>query len=122
MLLSAVHSQIKTSRLNNIFSADFVPLQVSSVLLSCNADVVAVYDKLVLLNVSLNCAVELAVHCIILQHVSHVVNRQKVVDTYNNDVILVSLFERSTENETTDTAKTVNTNFNHLFVYFKGLK
>ena len=55
--------------------------------------------------------VELTVHSVILQHISQVVNRAKVVDTY--DLNIVS-FHCSAENETSDTSESINTYFNHF--------
>ncbi len=51
-------------------------------------------------------------HCVILKHVSHVVNGKKVVDSDNFDVISLG---GSTEYETSDAAKTINTYFSHSF-------
>ena len=56
-------------------------------------------------------------HGVILQHVGHVIYWKQVVDTNNYYVILVSLFERSTENKATNTAKSVNTDFNFTHNY-----
>ena len=50
-------------------------------------------------------------HSVILEHVSQVVYGAEVIDTYNLDVI-ASL--SCAEYETTDTAKSVNTNFSHF--------
>ena len=47
-----------------------------------------------------------------------VINRAKVVNTY--DLNIASLLS-STENETSDTAETVNTYFNHCNKTFMGL-
>ena len=54
-------------------------------------------------------AVELTMHCIILKHVCHILYIDKVIDTYYLDVIS---FLCGSENQTADTTKTVNTNFN----------
>src|SRR5574344_283780 len=121
MFLCTVHSQIETSRLNNILSTDFIPFQISSIFLSCDTDVVTINNQFVLCCINLDCSVELSVHCIILQHVSHVLYREKVINTYYYNVVLVSLFKSRTENETADTTETVNTNFNH-FTYVLLLK
>jgi len=60
------------------------------------------------------------VHCVVLQHVCKVIYWAKVVDTYYLNVI-ASL--SCAEYETTDTAKSVNTNLCHftLNIYLKGL-
>ena len=108
----------QAGRFNNIFCTNLAPLQVGGIALSGYTDNVAVYDELRLLNVCLDSAIEDTVHRVILQHVCQVVYRAKVVDSNNLHFFSVSLFERSAENETTDTAKSVNTNFNHLCSYF----
>ena len=54
-------------------------------------------------------------HCVILQHVSHVIYIEEVVDTYNLHVI--ALLDCA-KYETADTAETINTYFNHLFYCF----
>ncbi len=49
-------------------------------------------------------------HCVILEHVSHVVNGEKVVDGDNFDVFALC---GGTEDKTADTAEAVNTYFSH---------
>ena len=111
MSLSFFLCQEKTSRFYYVFCTNLVPLQVSWVALCSYADFLTVDDKFAVLNVSLDSAVELTVHCIIFEHVCQIVNRAKVVDTYDLNVISVL---SCTENETSDTAKSVNTYFNHF--------
>ena len=77
----------------------------------------AVNDELAFLEVIVNSAVKLTVHCVILEHVSHVVNGEKVVDGNYFDVIA---FGRGAEDKATDTAKTVNTYFCHNFKIILG--
>ena len=113
VLLSLVVSEEETCRLNYVLSTNLIPLQVLRITLSSNTDVVTVYDQLVLLNVSLDSTVELTVHCIILQHVSHVINWAQVIDSYYLYFLCVLSLNCRTEYETTDTAKSVNTNLNH---------
>ena len=114
MSLSLFLSQEETSRLNYVFSTYSVPLQVSWVAFCSNTDVVTVNDQLALFNVSFDSTLELAVHSVILEHVSQVVNWAKVIDT-NNLNVATSL--SSAEYETADTTETVNTYFNHNFLY-----
>ena len=52
--------------------------------------------------------VETAVYRVGLEHVSHVVYRNEVVDTYHLNVCIVA---RSTEYQTADTTETVDTYF-----------
>jgi hypothetical protein len=54
--------------------------------------------------------VELAVHGVVLQHVSEVVNVEKVVDTDNLNV-LGEVFHSSAEDHTADAAETIDTEF-----------
>ena len=118
MSLSLLLCQEETSRLNYVLSLNLVPLQISRVALSSYTNVVAVNDELALLNVSLDCTLESTVHCVILEHVSQVIYRAKVVDTYNLNVV-ASL--SCAEYEAADTTKSVNTYFNHFTIfYLKG--
>ena len=57
-----------------------------------------------------NGALKLAVHGVILEHVSHVIGSDQVIDADDFDILVV---EAGTENETSDAAKTVDTNFDH---------
>ena len=75
-----------------------------------HADVLAVDDEFALFEVEVNSAVELAVHGVVLEHVSHVVNGKKVVDCNYFDVFALG---GCAENEATDTAEAVNTDFSH---------
>src|SRR5574344_1798145 len=83
---------------------------------------VTVNDQFVFSRINFDSSIELSVHCIILKHVSHVINRQKVIDTYYNNIVLVSLFKSRTENETADTTKSINTYFNHFINLFLRVK
>ena len=108
--LCLLFGEEKTRRFNYVFCFHFVPLQISRIALCSYADFLTVNDELAVLNVCLDSALELAVHGVILQHVSQVVYRAKVVDTYNLDVAAVL---SGAEYETADTTETVNTYFNH---------
>ena len=114
--LSLFLGEEETGGFNYVFSANFVPLEFGRILNSGNANATAVNDELALFHVSGNFVIELAVHGVELEHVSKIVNRAEVVDAYNFDVVAV--FNGSTENETADTAKTINTNFD---LYLKHL-
>jgi hypothetical protein len=116
--LSLFLCEEETGRFNNVFSTNFVPLQVSGVAFSGYADLFAVYDEEAVFNVSFDGAIELAVHCVILEHVSQVVNGAAGVDTNNYEFVTLS---RSAENETTDTAETVNTYFSPSGLVVKKL-
>ena len=112
VLLGLVHSEEKTSGFYHVFSTNLVPLEVSGVLLGCNADVVTVNDEFVLLSINLDVAVELTVHGVVFEHVSHIVDRQQIVNTYNHYVVDVGFLESRAENEAADATETVNTYFN----------
>ena len=118
MSLSLFLSQEQTSRFYYVFSTYCIPLQISRIAFCCYADFLTVYDQLAVFNVSFDSSVELTMHCIVFQHVCQVINRAKVVNTY--DLNIASLLS-STENETSDTAETVNTYFNHCNKTFMGL-
>ena len=111
MSLSFVFAQEQASRFNNVFCLYFVPFQVSRVSFCSDADSLTVNDQLAVFNISFDSTVELAVHSVILQHVSQVIYRAKVVDTY--DLNIVSL-HCSAEYETSDTSESINTYFNHF--------
>ena len=99
----------ETRRLNYILSLNLVPLQISRVALSRYADSLTVYDQEVLLRIEIDRALELTVHRVILEHVSQVIYRAEVVDTY--DLILVRLRLSSAEDHTADTTEAIDTNF-----------
>ena len=103
--------QEDTGCFSNNINTYVAPFQVSRIFLSGNANGFAVYDQMTIFNV--NGTVETAVSGVILQHVSHVFCIQQIVDCHDLDVrTLLS----STENDATDTAKTVDTYFDsHIF-------
>ena len=120
MSLSLLLSQEQTGRLNYVLSLNLVPLQVCRITLCSNAYALTVYNQLAVLDISLNSAIESTVHGVILQHVSQVIYRAQIVDTYNFNVVTIL---SGTKNETTDTAETINTYFCcHFFNIFKGLE
>ncbi len=100
----------ETGRLNDVLSAYSAPADFFRVAARGNADFLAVDDQEGLVHVEVNGAVELAVHGVVLEHVSHVVNGEKVVDSNYFDVVALA---GCAENEATDTAEAVNTNFSH---------
>ena len=111
MGLSLFLSKEETGGFYHVLSLNLVPLEVSRVALCGNTDGLAIDDEKALLNIAIDGAGELTVHGVVLEHVSQIVNRAEVVDTYNLDVVAV--FYSCTENEATDTAESVNTYFNH---------
>ena len=118
MSLSFFLGEEEAGWFNNIFSTYCTPADFSGILASCNADSLAIDNEEALFEIVVNSAVEFAVHCVVLEHVSHVVNGEKVVDSNYFDVIALGW---GTEYEPADAAKTINTYFCHNFVYKIGL-
>ena len=112
MPLSLFLGKEQTGRFNDVFGADFVPLQVGRVLFSGNADSLAVDNQFAVLD--FNGTLELAVHSVITQHISHIFNINQVVDADDFDVIS---FLSGTENQAADTAKSVNTDANCHIIF-----
>ncbi len=109
---SLLLSQEQAGGLDNILSAELAPGQISGVALCRDGDLLAVDNDGVL--GSLDGAVELAMHGIVLQHVSEVVSRAQIVDADNFDFREV---QACTEDHTADTAKTIDTNFDRHNAY-----
>ena len=107
--LSLLLGQEQTGRFNDVLGAHLVPFQVRGIFLGRYADSLTVDDQLALLDIVVDRAVELAVHRIVLQHVSHVIHRYEVVDAHYFDLIVGAC---GTEHQTADTAETVDTNLN----------
>ena len=60
--------------------------------------------------------VEATMHRVILEHISHILCIEEVVDTYDLDVATLL---GSTEDKTADTSEAVDTYFNHLIISFR---
>ena len=110
MCLSFFLGEEETGGFYNVFSTYCAPCDFCGVLAGGNADVLAVYDEFALFHVVVNGAFELAVHGVILKHVSHVVYGEKVVDGNYFDVVALG---GGTENETSDATKAIDTNLCH---------
>ena len=110
-LAPAFLGEEQTGRLDDVLCANLIPSEFVGVLAGRHTDLLAVDDELRLLDVSLNRALELTMHRVILQHVGQIVNGAEVIDAHDLDVRTIL---SSAENETADTTETVNTNFNHL--------
>ncbi len=96
-------------RFNNIFCADFPPRNVGRVFLSVNIDLSSVNNQLAILNFDIS--VEMAVHCVILYHVDHVIRRnERVINS--DDFKCFRLRNGGAENQTADPAKTIDADFN----------
>ena len=110
MSLSFFLCEEETGRFNYVFSTNFTPTDFSGILASGYADRFAIDNKEALFHVALNGAVKVTVHGVVLEHVSHVINRKKVVDSNYFDVVSLG---GSTEHETSDAAKAIDTYFSH---------
>ncbi len=100
-------------RLYNILGAAGSPFDVGGVSLRKYGDILAVYNEFAVFG--LHIALKLAMDGVVLHHINHVVEVDKrVVDAhYLEDV---GLCNRSTENKTSDAAKTIDTYFDcHSF-------
>ncbi len=95
------------------------PGDVGGIFLAEDLDLVAVYDHVVAFDFDV--VVEDAVHGVVLEHVSQIVGIQKVVDTDDADVF-TKVFNGGAEDHTADTAKTVNTKFDHNTVIYCLIK
>ena len=109
MSLGLLLGEEQTRRLYHVLGVNLVPLQVCGVLLGGYADSLAVYDQLALFHVEIHRTVETAVHRVVLQHVSHVVHGNQVVDAHHFDVVVRA---SGTEHQTADTTEAVDTDFN----------
>ena len=113
MSLSFLFGEEKTGRFNYVLSTYFVPLEFVGVLACSNADSLTVDDEFAVFHVNIDRAFELTVHSVIFEHVCKIVYRAEVVDSYDLDVIS---FLSCTEYKTSDTAESVDTNFNFFHV------
>ena len=112
MTLSFFLGQEQAGRFNDVFGTDFAPFKIGRVLFGRNADGLAVDDQFAVFD--FDGAVELAVHGVVAQHVSHIFNINQVVDAYDFDIVS---FLGSTENQAADAAESVNTDANcHVII------
>ena len=115
MSLSFLLGQEQTGRLYYVLCTYFIPSQLVRIFASRYTDSLAVNDKAAVLYIGLDSAFEHTVHGVILQHVCQIVNRAQVVDA--NDLNVITILGCA-ENETSDTAEAVNTNFCHKSLFF----
>ena len=99
--------QEQAGRFNDIFGAHFVPFQVCGIFFSSYADRVAVDNQCVFLH--FDRAFKLTVHRVVTKHVSHVIHRNQVVDSDDFQIVFGHC---GTKHQASDTAETVDTNFN----------
>lgn len=101
----------ETGGLNNNLSLYCIPFEIGRILLSGHADLFAIHDECTCLGTDL--MIENAVYGVVLKHVGEILGIEKVVDTYNLDVVS-EIVNSSTEDHTSDTAESVNTKFYHF--------
>ena len=118
---SLLHGGEHAGGLNNIVSAGLAPRNLRGVHAVVNSYSLAVDDELAVLG--FNGAVEMTVNGIILEHVDHVVKIDERIVYRNN--LNRGIGSGNTEYQSADTAKAINTDFNHLdylpikfFLYF----
>ena len=122
MQLRFVLGKEKTGGFDHVISANFAPLQLCGIFFSGNADFFAVDDQVSVFH--FDATGEFAMNRVIAELIRDVINFHQIVDGDNFDVFP---FHCGAENQTADTAKTIDTNFDsHLllsfFIYFKVLK
>ena len=79
---SLLHGGEHTSGLHNIFSTSITPFDVGGILPLENGNGLSIDDELPV--ISLDCAFELAMSTIILEHVDHVIEvNERITDGYN---------------------------------------
>ena len=107
---SLLHGGEDTSGLHNIFSTSITPFDVGRILLLEDGDGLPIDDKLPVL--SLDCAFELAVSRIILEHVDHVVEvNERIMD---GDNIHFARVKGSPGDQAPSMVKSVRSNLHHL--------
>ena len=102
----------ETGGLNNHVGVQGTPGDVGGILLAEDLDLVAIDNHEVAFN--LDVVVEFAVYGVVLEHVSEIIRIEEVVDTDNLDVS-GEILDSCAENHPSDTAETVNTEFDHNF-------
>ncbi len=113
VLLAGFFGEEEASAFDHQISADIGPLQVSRITLGGQANGLAVNHQVIAVNGDIT--VEVTVYGIVLEHVGQVIGVQQVVDTDHFDV--AEIFGDCAECHATDTAKTINTDFDcHIYL------
>ena len=110
--LSFFFGQEQTGGLDDILRAHLGPGQVGGITLCKHGDGLAVDDDGALLAADLS--VELAVHCIVLQHIGQIVSGTQIVDTHDLDL---GVIQGAAQDHAADAAKTIDTDFNAHKIY-----
>ncbi len=105
----------ETGGFDNDVGADFVPLELGRILFRGEADLLAVDDHVVA--VDLDVMLEDSVDGVVFQHVREIIRIEKVVDSDNFDV-LGEVFHCSAENHASDSSESVDSYFNSHFFPF----
>ena len=107
MALALLLGQEQAGGLHNILSTQLSPRQVGGIALGRDRDLLAVDDDGALSVADLSVA--LAVHRIILQHISQVVGGAQIVDAHDLDF---GMIQACAEHHAADTAEAIDANFN----------
>ena len=92
---------------NNVLSPHLGPGQIGGIALGGNGDGLAIDHNVVALGIDI--AVELAVHGVVLHHISQIVGGAQIVDAHDLDL---GVIQGTTQNHAANTAKTIDANFN----------
>ena len=99
--------QEQAGRLDDILGAHLGPGQIGGITLGGNGDGLAVDHDVVALGIDVT--VELAVHGVVLHHISQIVGGAQIIDAYDLDL---GMIQGAAQNHAADTAKTIDANFN----------
>src|SRR3989344_9253978 len=105
--LTGFGGQEEAGGVDDDVGARFVPLEISRIFLGGQTNLLAIHHHAAA--VDLDVAVEAAMHRVVLQNISQIVWFQQVVD--GDDLDVFEIFRDRAEHHTTDTAETVNTDF-----------
>src|SRR5690606_27006610 len=89
------------------------PSELGGIGLRCTADLLAVDDQAAA--VDSDSALEATVNRVVLEHVREVVDVEQIVDCHDLDVVSCN---GCSEHHAADAAKTIDTDFDHLFYSF----
>ncbi len=113
VLASLLVREEEARGLDDDLGADFVPLELRRILLSREADLLAINDHG--RTFDLDVVLERSVNGIELQHVREIIWIEKIVDANDFDVRR-EVFNRRAENHPPNTAETINTNLDCHFI------
>ncbi|MPN57711.1 hypothetical protein SDC9_205405 [bioreactor metagenome] len=114
MALGLFFLQKQAGGFHHIIGSAFAPLNHGGIFLGIYRDLAAVHNQFAV--DGFHRALKLAMNRIVLNHVHHIIQIDKRV-VYADNLKCLRAGNRSTENETADTAKTINTNFDSHIRY-----